>query len=97
MIYSAGKFETFNPVTCIACRAVTLKTTNKSTNLETINIKAFPPEYLKRFLSTCTVLKVDLLRDHQRYCLQACMCALFSPDILQAVAVKGLTENKSLY
>ena len=27
------------------------------------------------------------------YCLQACGCALFSPDILQAGAVKGLKSN----
>ena len=26
------------------------------------------------------------------YCLQACICALFSPEILQAVAVKGLNH-----
>ena len=38
----------------------------------------------------CTLLKVDLLQDSQLYCLEACMCALSSPEILQAVAVKGL-------
>ena len=27
------------------------------------------------------------------YCLEACMWALFNPEILQAGAVKGLTEN----
>ena len=36
------------------------------------------------------VLKVDLLQDHQTYCLEACMCLLFSPEGLQAGAVNGL-------
>ena len=31
--------------------------------------------------------------DHQKYCLQACMCALFSPEMLQAGAVKGLINT----
>ena len=30
------------------------------------------------------------IKKHQIYCLQACMCALFSPEILQAEAVNGL-------
>ena len=30
------------------------------------------------------VLKVDLLYDHQIYCLEACMGALLSPEIVQA-------------
>ena len=58
-----------------------------------IRTKAFSPnshEHVKGFLSKCIVLKVDLLQDHQIHCLQACMCALFSPEILQAGAVKGL-------
>ena len=52
-----------------------------------------PPwyEHVKGFLSKCTVLKLDLLWDHQIHRLEACMCALFSPEILQAWAVKGLT------
>ena len=47
-------------------------------------------EQVKGFLSKCTALRVDLLQDHQIYCFQACMCALFSPEIVQAGAVKGV-------
>ena len=45
---------------------------------------------MKGFLSKCVVSKADLLQGRHMYCLQACMCAHFSPEILQAVAVKGL-------
>ena len=45
---------------------------------------------MKGFLSKCAVLKVDLLQDRQIRYWQACMCALLSPKILQAGAVKGL-------
>ena len=38
-------------------------------------------------------IEVDLLQDHPIYCLEAYMCALFSPGILQAVAVKGLSKG----
>ena len=48
------------------------------------------------FLPKCTVLKADLLQNHQVYCLQACMCAIFSPEILQALAVKGLKHIMSV-
>ena len=48
---------------------------------------------MKGLLLKCTILKADLLWGHQIYCLQACMCALFSPEILQAEAVKGLRET----
>ena len=51
-------------------------------------------EHVKVFLSKWTVLKVDLLQDHQIYSLQACMCALFSPEILQAAAAKGLIPQE---
>ena len=54
-------------------------------------------EQVKEFLSKCTVLKVDLLYDHQIYCLRACMCALFSPEILQGVAMKGLKSAHYYY
>ena len=37
-------------------------------------------------------VKVNLLQDHEIYCWEACMCALFSPEILQAAAVKGLSD-----
>ena len=46
-----------------------------------------PPthEHVKGFLSKCTVLKVDFV-----VWKRVRMCAFFSPDILQAEAVKGL-------
>ena len=47
-------------------------------------------ERVKGFLSKCSVLKVDVLYDRQIYCLEACMCAPFSPEILQAGVEKGL-------
>ena len=40
-------------------------------------------------------MKVDLLQDHQICNLEACMCALFSPKFLQAVAVMGLMVHTS--
>ena len=49
--------------------------------------------HVKAFLSKCTVLKLDLLHDHQMYGLEVCMRALFSPVILQAGAVKGLKTD----
>ena len=48
---------------------------------------------MKEFLPKCTVLKVDLLYDHLIYYLQACMRAIFSPEVLQAGAVKGLISR----
>ena len=48
---------------------------------------------MKGFPSKCTVLRLDLLYDHQVCCLQACTCALFSPEMLQVVAVKGLINS----
>ena len=57
------------------------KMTNKSTKSETIKAFLPPPhEQVKGFLSKCTVVKVDLLQDRHIYCLQAWMCALFSPE-----------------
>ena len=47
-------------------------------------------EYVRGFLSKRTTFKVDLLLDHQTYCVQTCMSTLFSPKIAQAGAVKGL-------
>ena len=41
-----------------------------------------------------TILKVDLLRDQKMLCFQACMC-IYSPEILQAGAVKGLKYRSS--
>ena len=44
------------------------------------------------FLAKCTVLKVRFVinYEHQICCLQACMGELFSPETVQAGAVKGL-------
>ena len=63
--------------------------------INVLNLKSFRPfppahEHVKRLVSKCTALKVGLLQDRLVYCLRACMCALFSPKILQAGAVKGL-------
>ena len=33
--------------------------------------------------------------DDKLYCLQACTCALFSPEILQAGGVKGLRQHRN--
>ena len=59
---------------------------------------AFSPlshEHGKGLLTQWTVLKVDLLQDHQIHCLEACMCALFSPEIVQAV-VLGVNMTRLL-
>ena len=37
------------------------------------------------------------LSQYQINCLQACTCALFHPDILQAAAVKGLNSEKGTW
>ena len=42
------------------------------------------------FLSKCTVLTVDLLKDERIFCFQACMCVLFSPETVQTGTLKGL-------
>ena len=51
-----------------------------------------PPsrEHVKGVMSKCTVLRTDLLYYHHTHCLEARMCDLLSPEILQAEAVKGL-------
>ena len=68
--------------------------TNKNAKFEIIKAFFSLPlhEHVTRVLSKCTVLKVGLLQDHQIHSLEA--CALFSPEILQAVAVKGLTYSE---
>ena len=81
------------------CRPLTLSLAmpsfgNKSAKSETM--KAFlslSRKHIEGFLSKCTVLKVDLLQGHQIYCLQACMCALFSLEILHPGTVKGLNSR----
>ena len=57
--------------------------------------------FLSFFALTCvrifikmTVSKGDLLQDQKIYRLLACSWALFSPEILQAGAVKGLSRTK---
>ena len=46
--------------------------------------------HVKGLLPKCTVLKAHLLQAHQICCLQVCLCAHFSLEILWAGAVKGL-------
>ena len=67
----------------------------KVPNLKLLKL-VLPPSYghVNGFLSKHTVLKVDLLQNHQMYCLEPCMCAFFSLEILQAVAVMGLITNE---
>ena len=52
----------------------------------------FPPlrEHLKGLLLKRTVLKPNLLQDHQIYRLRACMCALFSPEIFTGLGSEGV-------
>ena len=70
---------------CHACRAFTRKT------IETIKAFLTPShEHVKGFLSKWTALKVRFVVGPSNCCLQACRCAVFSPEILQAGAVKGL-------
>ena len=49
---------------------------------------------MKGILSKYTVWKADLLKGHQVYYLQTCMCALFSPENFTGISVKGLKERK---
>ena len=66
----------------------------KAPNLKSVR-PFFPShEHVKGFLSKYTILKVDLIQDHQMYCLQACMCVLYSREILKAEAVKGFIRMK---
>ena len=74
-----------------ACRGVTRKTTHESAKPEII--QPFLREHLKGLLLKRTVLKANLWQDHQVYRFGACMFALFSPEILQAGAVKGLYKH----
>ena len=65
----------------------------KVTSMQPLRL-SLPPshEQVKGFLSNCTVLKVRFVinYEHQICCLQACTGELFSPEIVQAGAVKGL-------
>ena len=62
--------------------AIILKMTNKSANFEII--KVFSPvrmrlEYVKKNLLKCTVLKIDLLSDHQIHCFVGMYVCTFEP------------------
>ena len=59
------------------------------------SLRLVPPshEHVKSFLSKCALLKVDLLQDHQIYCLQACMCALYSPEIFTGFGSEGVKQS----
>ena len=64
------------------------KTTNKSAKYEIM--KSFFPtayEHVRGFLLKFTVLKIELLQDRQIHFLLASTRALFSPEIVPAVAV----------
>ena len=90
--FSFISLSLLNPFTAMPAALSLVKTMNKSAKLEIIKDSPPPPlpwAHMKGLLSRCTVPKVDLLKDYQIYCLQA--WALFSSDISQAGAVKGLT------
>ena len=55
-------------------------------------LSSFLHWHVKRFLSKRIALKVDVLQDRKIYCSQARLC-IFSSEILQAGAVKGLKTN----
>ena len=77
---------------------VTQKMTTKSTKFEIV--KASPPLCVS--MSPCERISIKmhrtertfLLQGDQIYCLQACTCALCSPEILQDEAVKGLRGQR---
>ena len=68
-----------NPFTAMFAAMSLGKRPTEVPNLKPVK-QFLPPsrEHVKGFLSKCTVLKVDLLQDHQIYCLQACVCVHFS-------------------
>ena len=67
-----------------------IKSSSSSSLLLLLLLLPLSHGHVKGFLSKCAVLKVDLLQDHQVYCLEACTGALLSPENLQAGAVNGL-------
>ena len=58
-------------------------------------LRLFPAshEHMHRFLSKCTAFKVRFVIGPSNMPLQTCMFALFSPEIVQAGAVKGLRRG----
>ena len=87
---STDTYATFNPFTAVLAALSLLQRPIKVVNLKSLMPFSPSHEHTKGLLSKCTVWEIYLLQDHQIYCLQACMCALFSPEILRAGAVKGL-------
>ena len=86
--------EDINPFAATLAAPSLQKTTNKSAKFEIIKAPSSPSrDHVKGFLSKFTVLKENFVEKHQIYCLRACVCALFSPEILQAGAVKGLSPS----
>ena len=89
----------FNPFTAMHAVPSLGKRPIKLPNLRSLRLFFFSflfsasHEQAKGLISYCTELTVDLLQDYQTYYLQACMCALFSPDILQAGAMKGIQSG----
>ena len=69
------------------------KRPTKVPDLKSLRLIPSSHSHVKGFLSKFPVLKVDLLYDHQIYCKRTCICALFSPETLQAGAVKGLKRT----
>ena len=91
------KEEDINPFTAMLAAPSLGKRPIKVPNLKSFRLFFSPPfssppshELEKRFISKCSLFKAGLLQDHQIYCLQACKCPFLSPEILQAVARKGL-------
>ena len=61
---------------------------------------SYSHEHVKGFLSKCVVLTVDLLQDHQIYCLRACMRVhLSAPEIVTDWGSEGVKHDRawSLY
>ena len=79
-----------NPLTAMLATPWLQKRPIKVPNLK--SLRPFSPsrDHVKGLLSKFIVLTEDLLADHEIDCLLACMCALSSPEILLAGAVKGL-------
>ena len=74
-----------NPFTAMFVAPSLGKRPIKEPNLKSWRLSPFSRHLLrmntwKDFNQKCTILNVDLLQDHQIYCLQACMYARFSAE-----------------
>ena len=49
---------------------------------------------MKGIISKCTVLKADLLQDHQIHCFEEYMCALFSPENFEGYGSEGVKKRR---